>query len=100
MATALRSGLSTEKRFAASNALPSDRKAPRLKLFPRQAVQFNPGLVPARKRFLAAFSLKFEYRNFPDRHWSRRHPSFAIRKSGRQHFEKGIGEACRCGREP
>jgi hypothetical protein len=33
------------------------------------------------ERLLAAFSLEFEYRNFTDRHWSWRHPTFAIRKS-------------------
>jgi len=42
-----------------------------------------------------AFSLDFEYRNFPDRHWSRRHPTFAIRKSDsntlRKVLEKRVG---------
>jgi hypothetical protein len=44
--------------------------------------------------------VEFEYRNFPDRHWSRLALEIAIHKSGQQHFEKGIGEARRCGREP
>jgi hypothetical protein len=51
--------------------------------------------IPRPERFLAAFSLESEYRFFPTGIGQGGAAEIVIHKSGQQHFEKGIGQACR-----